>query len=79
LWLTVNRCSGCDPSSPQEKPSIDSDDQPSYSATKSYIEQPDTYEKIAIGEGTSDSQAAIERNSKKIKEEIKGTDEKLDG
>ena len=42
------------------------------------MEQPDNYEKLAIGECTSDSDAAIESHSKKMKEEIKEKDEKLD-
>jgi hypothetical protein len=43
------------------------------------VEQPETHEKIAIGECNSDADAAVENHSKKMKEEIKETDEKLEG
>jgi hypothetical protein len=52
---------------------------PSYSATDKFVEQQETYEKIAIGECNSDADAAVETHAKKIKEEIKENDEKLEG
>jgi hypothetical protein len=68
---------GGDPESPRHKPSIDAVDLPSYSATDSYVEEPETHEQFAIGETTSDAGAAVETHLEKVKEEIKETDEKL--
>jgi hypothetical protein len=52
---------------------------PTYSATDTYVEQPETHERIAIGECTSDSDVAIESHLKKMNDEIKEFDEKLYG
>jgi hypothetical protein len=48
-------------------------------ATEKYVKHPETYEKIAIGDGSSDANATVANNSEKIKGEIKKTDEKLGG
>jgi hypothetical protein len=47
--------------------------------TEKYVKQPEKYEQIAIGDCSSDADAAVENHSKKMKGEIKETDEKLGG
>jgi hypothetical protein len=52
---------------------------PNHSATESYVEQEETHERIAIGEGTSDPDEAVGNHCEKMKDEIKDADDKLDG
>ncbi|PMD62326.1 uncharacterized protein K444DRAFT_610403 [Hyaloscypha bicolor E] len=68
-----------DPDSPPRRSSIGDEDLPNHSATESYVEQEETHERIAIGEGTSDPDEAVGNHCEKMKDEIKDADDKLDG
>ncbi|PMD16073.1 hypothetical protein NA56DRAFT_709162 [Hyaloscypha hepaticicola] len=61
--------------SPPRKSSIN--DKDSSYATEKYVNQPEKYEQIAIGDCSSDANAAVENHSKEMEGEIKKTDEKL--
>ena len=71
--------SGSESESPRPTSSIDDSELLSHSTTKSYLEKEETHERIALGDCSRDVEAAVENHCEKVKEEIKETDEKLDG
>ncbi len=71
--------SGSESESRRPTSSIDDSELLRHSTTKSYLEKEETHERIALGECSRDVEAAVENHCEKVKEEIKETDEKLDG